>query len=78
MGGAPVFTARRAWPFGPCSLDIFKTSTGSINRFFLRKLRETQDRGLRRRPERVPAGRRNTAARSIPKISFFKADTVFL
>jgi hypothetical protein len=24
-----------------CSLDIFKTSSGSINRFFLRKLRET-------------------------------------
>jgi hypothetical protein len=27
---------------------------------------------------RVPEGRPNTAARSIPKISFFKADTVFL
>src|SRR4029077_7961731 len=26
----------------------------------------------------VPEGRPNTAARSIPKVSFFKADTVFL
>ena len=26
---------------------------------------------------RVPEGRPDTAARSIPKISFFKADTVF-
>ena len=26
----------------------------------------------------VPEGRPNTAARSIPKISFFKVDTVFL
>ena len=35
---------RRAEPSSPCgawSLDIFKTSSGSINRFFLRKLRET-------------------------------------
>src|SRR3984957_9093170 len=29
-----------------CSLDIFKTSSGSINRFLLRKLRETYGRGL--------------------------------
>jgi hypothetical protein len=28
-------------PEGPWSLDVFKTSSGSINRFFLRKLRET-------------------------------------
>ena len=32
-----------------CSLEIFKTSSGSINRFFLRKLREIA-RTTRKRP----------------------------
>jgi hypothetical protein len=51
------FLPRRGLQFGH-----FKTSLGSINRFFLRKLRETQDCGLKA-PARMRHGGHMRVAR---------------